>query len=194
MAPESPFRLEISTHPELEPWRVEWHAELDSTMERAAELARSGEPEGLVVVADFQRAGRGTHGRSWIAPRGTCLMFTFLLRPGIPPCELSGFPNRIAALAASRLSSETGLEIDVKPPNDLVVNGRKIAGILCTSHVIADEARWVACGIGLNTALARPDPDIPNATSLLLEGVPLRSHSDLLKCLLSCFHELRYRR
>lgn len=191
MAQASPFRREISTHPDLGPWRIEWHAQLDSTMERAAELARAGEPEGLVVVADYQTAGRGTHGRSWIAPRGTCLMFTFLLRPGVSASDLSDLPGRVAALAAAGLAIRTGLDIDVKPPNDLVVKGRKLAGILCISHVVSGEARWVACGVGLNTMLERPDPATPNATSLALEGVTCVSHHELLRCFLSGFDGLR---
>lgn len=148
---------------------VRWVAETGSTNTDALELGRQGEPEGIVVVADHQTAGRGRLGRRWEAPAGASLLCTILLRP---PAAVAGLTTMAVAVSAAEAAEElTGRRPRLKWPNDLVWPGdgtapdRKLAGILAevewpaASHVAAGWARprpgdrlVVAVGIGINVA------------------------------------------
>lgn len=166
-------------------WCVEWHARLGSTMERAGELAELGAPSGMVVVADYQERGRGTHGRSWVAPPGTCLTFTVLARPCIAIHELEALPQRVGAAVARALWDNLQLDCTIKLPNDLLVNDRKLSGVLCSSRVVGDDVRWVLVGIGLNTAMRAEQLPVATATSLSIEGLAPPAHATLLEWLLA---------
>lgn len=121
---------------------------MGSTNEVALGLAREGAPEGLVVVADVQRAGRGRRGRTWEAPAGTNLLCTVLLRPPV----LSHLVVAAVALAARDAArAVAGVEAGLKWPNDLVVDDDKLAGVLAET-----EAGAVAVGIGMNVGWAPP--------------------------------------
>lgn len=167
------------------PWRVEWHAELPSTMDRARDLAQAGAAAGTIIVADYQSAGRGTQGRLWLAPPGTCLMFTLIARPRIVPAELEQVPLRVGQSIATALHDTCGLACEVKEPNDIMVRGRKLCGILCTSHIRNDHVHWLLCGIGLNTTMSIADLPLPTATSLAIEGINVPPPATLLDTLLS---------
>jgi BirA family biotin operon repressor/biotin-[acetyl-CoA-carboxylase] ligase len=154
-------------------------------MDCATRLAEAGAPSGTVVVADFQRQGRGTHGRVWQAPPGTCLMFTCLFRPQLVPAELSSLPARVAEDVAAGLMDATGVQSTIKLPNDVVVGGRKLCGVLCTSRITGEQVDWLLCGIGVNTSMTEDQRPLESATSLFIEGVnPLPDHPALLKSLL----------
>jgi BirA family biotin operon repressor/biotin-[acetyl-CoA-carboxylase] ligase len=163
------------------PWRIEWHTELPSTMTRARELAEAGAPAGTVVVADYQSEGRGTHGRTWLAPPGSCLMFTLIARPDIPIAVLTEIPMRISEAIATCLRADYGLECVVKPPNDILAGGRKLCGVLCTSHLVSERLEWLLVGVGLNTRMSEVDRPMETVTSLAMEGVVFDSHGDLLR-------------
>jgi BirA family transcriptional regulator, biotin operon repressor / biotin---[acetyl-CoA-carboxylase] ligase len=166
------------------PWSIDWHRELPSTMTRARELAVAGAPAGRVVVADYQSAGRGTRGRIWLAEPGTCLMFTVLLRPALAPGALEMLPRQVSESLADALHAKLGLACVVKEPNDILVHGRKLCGVLCTSQVHGSSVEWVLCGIGLNTNMAADQLPLETATSLLAEGVAVLPHNELLALLL----------
>lgn len=166
------------------PWRIEWRQSLPSTMDRAAQLAAAGEPAGSVVVADYQSKGRGTRGRTWHAPPNSCLMFSFILRPTVSPDRLTFLPGLVAERLVALLREQFGLDAQVKAPNDVLVGGKKVCGILCTSRVQGETVEWVICGIGLNTTMRESELPIPNATSLALEGVDVPPHRELLTTLL----------
>lgn len=154
---------------------VRWVAETGSTNQDVMELARQGEPEGIVVVADHQTAGRGRRGRTWEAPEGAALMATILLRPWT---SVAGLSTMAVALAASEAIEElTGVVARLKWPNDLVWPGdgsshdRKLAGILAeadwpaVSHIAGGwspsdpgSRAVVAVGIGINVAWADQMP------------------------------------
>ncbi|MHB1929444.1 MAG: biotin--[acetyl-CoA-carboxylase] ligase [Acidimicrobiales bacterium] len=126
--------------------------ETDSTNRVVAEAAAAGAPEGLVVVAEHQTAGRGRLGRRWDAPAGTALLVSVLLRPaGLPPGRhhLAGSAVALAAAAACR--SVAGFASEIKWPNDLLFEDRKLAGILGES-----AAGAVVVGLGLNLSAAPP--------------------------------------
>ena len=147
----------------------EWHAEIGSTNQRCLELAAQGRAEGTVVAADVQTAGRGRHGRSWVAPAGTSLMASVLLRPRVPAPARQLLPL-LAGLALAEVVERhvPGAPVALKWPNDLLVAGRKAAGIL----VEADGGGATAVGIGLNVdwrGVERP-PELAGATSLAEEA------------------------
>ncbi|HEX5164465.1 MAG TPA: biotin--[acetyl-CoA-carboxylase] ligase [Thermomicrobiales bacterium] len=162
------------------PWQIEWHAELPSTMTRARDLAESDAPAGTVVVADYQSEGRGTHGRIWLAPPDGCLMFTLIARPAIPIETLSDVPLRVSESVADCLRAAYGVECEVKPPNDITIGGKKLAGVLCTSRLVGERLAWLLVGIGLNTRMSVMERPFETATSLAIEGVAVTSHNDLL--------------
>src|ERR1051326_3862542 len=125
-----------------------------------------GAPEGAVVAADEQTEGRGRLGRTWQAPAGTSLLFSIALAPPVPAARLPELSLVAGAPAAGAIESETGLRPAVKHPNDVLVGGRKVAGILAE----ANDGR-VVLGIGVNVAQTREQlPEDVEATSLALEG------------------------
>jgi BirA family biotin operon repressor/biotin-[acetyl-CoA-carboxylase] ligase len=141
-------------------WDVRWVAEVDSTNSVALELARDGAPEGLVIVADHQTAGRGRLGRVWESPPGASLLASFLLRPGddLPPDHAHLLTAAVGLAAAAACADLTGVRPDLKWPNDLVVGRRKLGGILAEADVRGARLATVVVGLGLNVAWA-PGPE-----------------------------------
>jgi BirA family biotin operon repressor/biotin-[acetyl-CoA-carboxylase] ligase len=148
-------------------------ARLDSTQETCRRRAEAGAPEGLVVVAGHQARGRGSRGRSWTAPPGAGLLFSVLLRPTRPAAEWSTLTLVGALAVAEGLEAVTGLAPQLKWPNDVLLDDRKVAGLLA-------EARHgghphVVLGVGINLTQSRADFDpglADRATSLALAGGP----------------------
>ncbi len=117
----------------------------DSTNARARELAGRGAPHGTVVTAAEQSAGRGRQGRTWTAPAGRALLCSVVIRD----------PPRLLPLAAGVAVAETvGPDAQIKWPNDVLVDGRKVAGILVEARL---QERWAVVGIGLNVAVSEAD-------------------------------------
>jgi BirA family biotin operon repressor/biotin-[acetyl-CoA-carboxylase] ligase len=138
--------------------------ETDSTNERAKELAAAGAPHGLVVTADSQTAGRGRQGRSWVAPPGRALLFSVLLR------DLDESAAMIPLAAAVAVCDAFPAADGIKWPNDVWIDGRKLAGILVEGRL---QDRWAVLGIGLNVATTAdelPDDLKDIATSLAIAG------------------------
>ena len=127
--------------------RLEYRAVLGSTQDLARRLAQAGAAEGTVVLAGRQTAGRGRLGRSFISPRGG-LYFTVVLRPALE--QLRPLPI-VAALAVARgLERVAGLRTALKWPNDVLVGGRKICGILVESELMGQAVSYALVGIGVN--------------------------------------------
>ena len=149
-------------------------AETDSTNERVLALARDGAPAWTAVVADSQTAGRGRGGRAWASPPGVALYFSVLLRPALAPDALPLATLAAGIAVAEAVRERTGLPAGLKWPNDLLVNGRKAAGILCEAEAGAGGApAAIAAGIGINVntpAGALPARPIFPATSLAAEA------------------------
>jgi len=136
---------------------IEWPAEIEhalvlsSTNDRLKERARAGAAAWTVVLADAQTAGRGRQGRRWVSPPGN-LHLSVLLRPSPPGSRWSVLPLA-AGLAVAEALGEAGLEARLKWPNDVIVSGRKIGGILAEGSSSADGLEFVVVGIGVNVAL-----------------------------------------
>ncbi len=146
--------------------------ELGSTNDEVRELAERNAPEGTIVWALEQDAGRGRRGREWVSPPGN-LYASLLLRPHCSPAAAAQL-SFVAALALhATVTQAIGAPdtVRVKWPNDVLVRGRKIAGILLESHAGGGVLDWVIVGTGLNVISFPPDADRP-ATSLAAEGDP----------------------
>ena len=150
--------------------------ELPSTNDRAKELAEEGAGHGEVVIAESQTAGRGRRGRAWSSPSGKNLYLSVVLRPALPPQRAPEL-TLVASVAACDACRQAGVEAGIKWPNDVLVGGRKLAGILTELSAEPDQVHWVVLGIGVNLN-ARAD-DFPGdlreiATSLAIErGQPV---------------------
>jgi len=137
--------------------RIYYYPEVDSTNRAAADLARSGEVEGTLVVAEFQTRGRGRGDHTWSSPAGKDLLFTILLRPeGAVQYRLP--VTLVFSLGVSRVLSEAlGVAVVVDWPNDLVIDGLKIGGILAEGSAAPGTADFVVVGFGVNVNSERVD-------------------------------------
>ncbi|HEY8345895.1 MAG TPA: biotin--[acetyl-CoA-carboxylase] ligase [Symbiobacteriaceae bacterium] len=152
--------------------QIVYRPSVGSTNDLAKELARSGAPEGLLVVADEQTAGRGRMGRTWQTPRGSALAMSLVLRPNLPPHEAPRITLVAAVAVAEAVQEVTGLTVGIKWPNDLQIGGRKVCGILTEMEAEMDRIAFVVCGMGLNVNLSREEfpPELRDtATSLMAE-------------------------
>ena len=160
----------------------------DSTNRVALELGHAGEPEGAVVLAEEQTAGRGRGGRAWHSERATGIYVTLLLRPKLAPVQAPLLTMMAGLSAHSAVQALTGLEVDLKWPNDLLVRGRKLGGILTEMHAEPDQIRFVIVGIGLNVNQEKFPGELANlATSLRAETGKPQSRMELLVRLLHEF-------
>jgi len=134
--------------------------ELDSTNRYLIDEARAGAPGGVVVVADRQTAGRGRLDRRWEAPSGSALLVSVLLRPDLLPTHVHS-TTMVAAVAASDACDEVaGFRPLLKWPNDVVVEDRKLGGLLAEAELKGDKVDAVVVGMGLNVNWDRPPPEL----------------------------------
>ena len=160
-------------------------ASVDSTNLAARRGADAKDPTGSVYVAEEQTAGRGRRGKSWRSAAGEGLWFSLLLKPDLPPEQLAPVTLFAGLCAATSLRDLTGLEIQLKWPNDLVIlpEGRKVGGILTEMLVEENQVAAVIVGIGINVhTLDFPEDLQAMATSLdlaLQAGGPLEQHRNL---------------
>jgi BirA family biotin operon repressor/biotin-[acetyl-CoA-carboxylase] ligase len=159
-SPDTPYPWEF---PERES-RIHFFDTAGSTMDIARKLARKGCPDFTVVIAETQTSGRGRMDRSWWSPEGG-LYFTLVLRPRIPPV-MSPLVNFATAFVLARTLQEfCGVEARVKWPNDVLIHGRKVSGMLSEMEAADDRVSFVNIGIGINMNNDLP-PDLPSATSI----------------------------
>ncbi len=148
--------------------------------------AAAGAPQGSVLVAEAQTAGRGRMGRTWASPPGAALMFSALLRPdAVPPRRRGWIPLLAGVAVASAVTAATGLDAQLKWPNDVLVGGRKLAGILAEQ-----SAGAVVVGAGINVSTRRAELPVEAATSLTLEGATRTTRPQLLCGVLGEFERL----
>lgn len=161
------FAEEVKEYPGGDAWTVYHAAEMDSTNEWAKRLAEEGAPDLTVCFADEQTAGKGRLGRVWKSPAGTSVSMSVLLRPCIRVEHLSMLTLVMGMAAADGLREISGLEAGIKWPNDIVIHGKKLCGILTET---SPDGSWVVIGIGINVNMTEfPDELKDKASSLLLE-------------------------
>ena len=136
-----------------------YEAVVGSTMDEARAAGRAGAPHGLVILADEQTAGRGRFGRRWVAPAGANLTFTVLVRPDLARLERLSIAAAVAV--ADALHERTAVAPVFKWPNDVQVDGRKLAGILVETELDGDRPAFALVGIGLNVNVeTQSEPEI----------------------------------
>jgi len=146
--------------------------ETASTNADAFRLAEEGAEEGTTVIADGQSGGKGRRGRSWSSPSGVNLYCSVVLRPAIMPHEAPQLTFLSAVAVARAIEAVTALKPEIKWPNDILINGRKVAGLLNEMSAETDGINFVILGIGVNLNMTSdqfPDDVRTPATSLLLE-------------------------
>lgn len=166
---------------------VEIVAETASTNASVAERAKAGGVEGLVVVAEHQTAGRGRLDRRWEAPTRSGLAFSLLVRPEVPSVTWSWLPL-LTGYAVTQALVAAGYEAGVKWPNDVLIGGRKVAGIL-VERVETPTGPAAVLGVGLNTDLKEEELPVPTATALNLAAGPDPDRTDLLVGILTAIQE-----
>jgi BirA family biotin operon repressor/biotin-[acetyl-CoA-carboxylase] ligase len=168
--------------------RIHHFFRIDSTNNAALQLAAAGEPHGALVIAEEQTAGRGRLGRSWYSEKGSGIYLSLILRPQLavqqaPLLTLAaGLAARDAVVEAARLA------VDIRWPNDLLVNGKKFCGILTEMQAEGDRVKYVVAGIGVNVNHTKLPPELEGiATSLHLAGGRPCSRLELVAGLLRAF-------
>jgi len=189
MEPLSAGEIEAHLTTRLLGRSIHYYAEIGSTNTEAVRLAEEGAPDGTLVIADVQTAGKGRLGRRWFAPPGGALLYSLLLRPPLPPL-LAQRITMVCSLGVVRaIAALTNVPAHIKWPNDIVVNGKKLGGVLTELGNVTDRGQlaYAVVGMGLNVNLA-PE-DLPETmtppTSLLAECGHTISRLELLARLLS---------
>jgi len=171
---------------------IEYRETVGSTNDLAKDLARKGVPEGLLVLADQQTAGKGRLGRSWLTPPGAAIAMSLVLRPALPPHEAPRITLAAAVAVTEAVRDMTGLPAGIKWPNDVQLEGRKLCGILTEMEAELDRVAFVVLGIGVNVGLRREQmaPALrETATSLALEGAIGVRRAVLVQAILSRFEQ-----
>jgi len=151
---------------------IVYFKETDSTNTRAKFMASDGAPEGTVVIAEEQTQGKGRRGRRWFSPPGEGIYASIILRPSISPHEAPRLTLLASVAVAEAILAMTSLQVNIKWPNDILINGRKVAGILTEISTEMDRIDYVIIGVGVNvnTPYASLPPDIKDiATSIVME-------------------------
>jgi BirA family biotin operon repressor/biotin-[acetyl-CoA-carboxylase] ligase len=160
----------------------------DSTNRVAMELAYAGESEGAVILAEEQSAGRGRAGRKWHSEVGAGIYVTLLLRPPLSPVQAPLLTMLAGLSLHAAILGQTGLNTELKWPNDILLNDKKIGGILTEMHAEPSQVRFVIVGIGINVNQEKFPPELCSiATSLRNETGRAQSRLELLVRLLREF-------
>ena len=158
-----------------------WVTEAGSTNDELIVMARAGAPEGTTLGADRQSAGRGRRGRSWLAAPGHALLVSVLLRPGVPPVDAGLLPIVVAVGVAEAL----GDDARIVWPNDILIGGRKVAGILCEMSADQERVAWAVAGVGINVRSAPALDDARWSPGALADRGDPPARADLLVALLA---------
>ena len=171
------------------PFWVEIRESVDSTSAVVGELAREGAPEGLVVVAEHQTAGRGRLGREWVTPPRAALTFSVLLRPAAPARRWPLLQLLAGVAVVDAVAAAGGPPVALKWPNDVLGNdGLKLAGVLA-EMVETPEGPAAVVGVGINVSTTRAELPVETAGSLVTAGMVDPDRSRLLRQVVQAFAE-----
>ena len=161
---------------------------IGSTNDVAMGLGQAGEPHGAIVLAEYQTAGRGRAGRVWVSEKSSGIHLTVLLRPPVSPVHAPMLTLLAGIAARDAVVDLTSLPCDIRWPNDLILNGKKLGGVLTEMHAEPDRVRFVVIGIGINVNHAKMPKELESsATSLRLETGRTHSRTELVIRLLRHF-------
>lgn len=166
---------------------------LDSTNEEAKRLAAAGAPEGTVVVSEQQQQGKGRIGRQWASPPKIGLWFTLILRPAVLPVHAAQLTFVSAVAVCLALKEATGLPFTLKWPNDLILDGKKVCGILTELSAEIEKINFIVVGIGINVNQKQEDwpSELRNmAVSLQIAAGRTFHRAAILQVILAKYEEL----
>ena len=146
---------------------IVYFEETDSTNRRARLLAQEGAVHGTLVIADTQTAGRGRRGRGWISPAEEGIFMSLLLRPDVHPSQVAKLSLLTALATANAIARETGLDARIKWPNDIVIAGRKVCGMLLEMTADEHTVHDVVAGVGINVHQRTFDAEIAHTAASL---------------------------
>jgi BirA family biotin operon repressor/biotin-[acetyl-CoA-carboxylase] ligase len=194
-APDSIFPHEIDHHLKTKfiGRNIISYFSLPSTNTLAFNLATEGAPEGTIVIAEKQTEGRGRLGRGWFSPPKLGLWTSIILRPTLPPSELPSLSIVTASALAEALHASLKLDAEIKWPNDCLIDGLKVAGILTELSAELDKANFVVVGVGINVNQSARDfpPHLRGkATSLKLETGSQVNRLETLAAFLLAFEKM----
>lgn len=170
--------------------KVVYYDETDSTNNQAKAYGEKGEAHGTLFVADMQAAGKGRRGRVWVSPAGSSIYMTILLHPDVLPTKAPQLTLVMAMAVAEGIRKVTGLETKIKWPNDVIVNGRKVCGILTEMSTEIDYINYVVIGDGINVNQETfPEEIRDTATSLKIETGSSVRRSVLIATIMECFEQ-----
>lgn len=164
---------------------------IDSTNNLAREKAQEGCSEGLVVIAEEQTAGRGRLGRNWCMPPASSIAFSLVLKPKIKPCEAAGITLVLGTALCRALRSTLSVNAGIKWPNDIILNHKKVCGILTELCAGMDTVNYIIAGVGINVNIEEFPEELKDiGTSLYLELGRHISRRDILVSVFLEFEKL----
>ena len=174
----------------MENKKIHYYKQLDSTNTEIARLATEGAEHGTIVVADAQTAGKGRRGRTWESPAGENVYMSILLRPNCVP-DRAPMLTLVMAYSVARFLRETGFaDVQIKWPNDLVLSGKKICGILTEMQLKDSEIDYVVVGVGINVNTSKfPEELKDTATSLYLESGRILDRERIVESVATYFQQ-----
>ena len=168
-----------------------FYPETDTTNDRIRELALEGAAEGTLAVAEMQTAARGRRGRAWQAPADSGIWMSLLLRPDIPPAQASVLTLLTGIALTEAIGDVTGMEVGIKWPNDILLNGKKLVGILTEMDCDMEKIHSVTVGMGINVNTKEFPEDLKDiATSLHLETGKVFDRAEIVGQAMACFEKL----
>ena len=192
----------ISCPDRLFPWEIQYQLKnrligksiyyyetLPSTMDRAMDLAFDSAPEGTVVVAEGQTKGRGRMGRAWLSTKYKGIYFSLIIKPQILPQQAPVLTLICAVAICEALKQQLGIQPQIKWPNDILLNNKKIAGILTELNAEMDVVHAIVVGVGIN--VNNDNSSLPDLAGSLRERAGQKiSRLDILKSILLCFEQI----
>lgn len=169
---------------------IVWLPSIDSTNEEIKRKAAEGAAEGLVIAADMQTAGKGRRGRAWQSPAGKNLYFSILLRPEVKPDKASMVTLLMAVAVQKAAAAVSSTETLIKWPNDVIMHGKKITGILTEMYLKGEEIDFVVIGTGVNVKAQTFPEELVNASDIETESGREISRKELLEVIVDEFFVL----
>ena len=161
-----------------------YYKKIDSTQDEIWRKLKKGKIDnGTLIMADIQENGRGTHGRVWHTDEKNNIAFSFFIEPNCNIKKIEGLTTDIAKIILNILKEEYKIELEIKKPNDIVYQGKKIGGILTETKLVSEQVKYLVIGIGINTFKTKFSDDIKElATSIKKEfEVEVEAHEFISK-------------
>jgi BirA family transcriptional regulator, biotin operon repressor / biotin---[acetyl-CoA-carboxylase] ligase len=185
--------IRLGLHTKFIGQNIQYEEAVESTQKVAQRLANENVPEGTVVIAEEQLSGKGRLGRQWHSPKFTGIWMSLILRPNIPLPKAPQLTLLTAVAVVQAIEDQTGLVPEIKWPNDILINGKKLTGILTELQAEADQIHSIIIGIGINVNQKIqdfPSELHPIATSLSIETGEKISRASLIRSIFTKFEKL----